>query len=236
MHPALTRGNGVRASGGARGSDGNWQTWLTQRASSRCWCREASRFSPSSCLPSGNGKHASPVRRRSGFNSPGRLHADVAQWSERDLAKVEAPGSRPGIRSHTVLVQLARDTSFRATVIGVRVPGTVLMESEPDRGRASLLTTARVTPWCSSHPLSSEDDAARWRSPPGKRAGVKALVFESPVFLHLRPVPTGPGEPWRVNPPGLRAPFRKRVVANRRGIRVLRSPPWKVRRRRGSGL
>ena len=30
MHPALTRGNGVRASGGARGSDGNWQTWLTQ--------------------------------------------------------------------------------------------------------------------------------------------------------------------------------------------------------------
>jgi hypothetical protein len=40
-------------------------------------------WAPSSCLLSDNGEHASLVRRRSGFDSPGRLHADVAQWSER---------------------------------------------------------------------------------------------------------------------------------------------------------
>jgi hypothetical protein len=62
-------------------------------------------WAPSSCLLSGNGQHSALVRRGSGFNSPGRLHADVAQWLERDLAKVEAPGSRPGIRSHAVIAQ-----------------------------------------------------------------------------------------------------------------------------------
>jgi hypothetical protein len=40
-----------------------------------------------------------------GSESRRRLHADVAQWSERDLAKVEAPGSRLGIRSHAVVAQ-----------------------------------------------------------------------------------------------------------------------------------
>jgi hypothetical protein len=66
------------------------------------------------------------------------------------------------------------------------------MESEPVRDRASLLTTARVTPWCSSHPFSSEDEPVRRLAPAGNRAGVQALAFESPVFLHLRPVHTGP--------------------------------------------
>ena len=34
-------------------------------------------------------------RRLSGFDSPGSLHADVAQQEERHLAMVEATGSRP---------------------------------------------------------------------------------------------------------------------------------------------
>jgi hypothetical protein len=54
-------------------------------------------------LLSGNGKHASPVRRRSGFDSPGRLDADVAQLVEHDVAIAEArvrvPSSAPCDRS-----------------------------------------------------------------------------------------------------------------------------------------
>ena len=99
------------------------------------------------------------------------------------------------------------------------------MESEPVRGRASLLTTARVTPWRSSRPLSSEDDIDRCRSPAGNRAGVKTLAFESPVFLHLAPVHTGressfvESEPARVAGAAPKADERASVT-----VRVRRSP------------
>ena len=77
------------------------------------------------------------------------------------------------------------------------------MESEPDRDRASLLTTARLAPWCSSHPFSSEDEPVRRLAPAGNRAAVIAVAFESPVFLHPLPVHTGPGSRLRnENPPG----------------------------------
>lgn len=53
----------------------------------------------SSCLLSGNGKHASLVRRRSGFDSPGRLHADVAQPIVHDAPNVGVAGSQSAVRS-----------------------------------------------------------------------------------------------------------------------------------------
>ncbi len=142
------------------------------------------------CDRSVSGKHATPPRSQGEFESP---------------------------RSLAVLVQPARDTAFRARVIGVRIPGTVPMESEPDRGRASLLTTARVTPWCSSHPFSSEDEPARRLAPAGNRAALRGgfrilRLPQSPACSHRA------GDPWRVNPPGLRAPFRTRVGAQALGF------------------
>jgi hypothetical protein len=154
------------------------------------------------------------------------LHADVAQWSERDLAKVEAPGSRPGIRSHAVVAQqvehllqqdvvgskpvsrshallgqLGRAASLRRMTFRVRISGgarPLAGESRPIRSartgrfacprpeaawkvnrpgcRAPLLADARVTPWLSSSPPSSEDEPARWSAPAGNR-GVGTSTF-----------------------------------------------------------
>ena len=55
------------------------------------------------------------------------------------------------------------------------------MESEPIRDRASLLTSARLRPWRSSRPLSAvEDEAARVRSPSGKRVAPCEWVSSTP--------------------------------------------------------
>ncbi len=55
------------------------------------------------------------------------------------------------------------------------------MESEPARGRASLLTSARLRPWRSSRPLSAvEDEAARVRSSSGKRVAPCEWVSSTP--------------------------------------------------------
>ena len=80
---------------------------------------------------------------------------------------------------------IGRGAGLRNLAIGVRVPGTVLRESEPIRDRASLLTTARLTPWCSSHPLSSEDEPARWSAPAGNRAAGNTAGFDCSVLCHL---------------------------------------------------
>jgi hypothetical protein len=48
------------------------------------------------------------------------LPADVAQWSERDLATVAAPGSRPGIRSHAVVAQQVEHDIPNVGVAGSR--------------------------------------------------------------------------------------------------------------------
>ena len=79
---------------------------------------------------------------------------------------------------------IGRGAGLRNLAIGVRVPGTVLRESEPIRDRASLLTTARLTPWCSSHPLSSEDEPARRLAPAGNRAAGNTVGFEFSVLCH----------------------------------------------------
>ena len=121
--------------------------------------------------------------------------------SALELAKLAGPVR---IRSVTRRPSpIGRGAGLRNLAVGVRVPGTVPMESEPDRDRASLLTTARLAPWCSSHPFSSEDEPVRRLAPAGKRAAVRAVAFESPVFLHPLPVHTGPGSRLRnENPPG----------------------------------
>ena len=109
----------------------------------------------------------------------------------REFAKLAGPVR---IRSVTRRPSpIGRGAGLRNLAVGVRVPGTVLMESEPVRDRASLLTTARLAPWCSSHPFSSEDEPVRRLAPAGNRAAVIAVAFESPVFLHPLPVHTGPG-------------------------------------------
>ena len=79
---------------------------------------------------------------------------------------------------------IGRGAGLRNLAIGVRVPGTVLRESEPIRDRASLLTTARLTPWCSSHPLSSEAEPARRLAPAGNRAAGNTVGFEFSVLCH----------------------------------------------------
>jgi hypothetical protein len=75
-------------------------------------------------LLSGNGKHVSPVRRQSGFDSPSRL-----------------------LMVHAELAQQVRGAPFRAERFAVRIRGSVLgrgrdghppaLEGEPDR-RAGL--------------------------------------------------------------------------------------------------
>lgn len=83
-------------------------------------------------LLSGNGKHASSVRRQPGFDSPGRLfvvHAELAQ-------PVEAPRpGRGGSRFESVVRHFGRRSGQAC--------------------RAPLLADARVTPCRSSRPPSS---------------------------------------------------------------------------------
>jgi len=92
------------------------------------------------------------------------------------------------------------------------------MESEPDRGRASLLTTARLAPWCSSHPLSSEDEPARRLAPAGNRAALRG------GFRILR-LPLPPACSHRAGEQRLerelarwQAPPRKRLAAEAVGV------------------
>jgi hypothetical protein len=57
-------------------------------------------------------------------------------------------------------------------------------------GRARPLSDAPVARWRSSRPPSSEDEPVRRLAPAGNRAAVRAVAFESPVFLHLPSVHT----------------------------------------------
>src|SRR6185312_8231087 len=117
MHWALTPGNGVRASGGARGSEATGRprepkprgmrvrlappvlmpagpTGRTPR-SGRGW----SWFESTAGSAAAHGCDPAPVRRAVRIGTGRRLHADVAQQEERHLAMVEVTGSRPVIRS-----------------------------------------------------------------------------------------------------------------------------------------
>ncbi len=69
-------------------------------------------------------------------------------------------------------------------MFGVRIPGTVLMEGEPARGRAPLLADVRVVLCRSSRPPSSEDEPARWLAPIGNRVAPRGAI------RFLRPLPS----------------------------------------------
>jgi hypothetical protein len=98
----------------------------------------------------------------------------------------------------------------------VRIPGWAPWRVNQSGNWASLLTSARVTPWDSSSPLSAwEDEAARARSPSGKRVGVREGSVDR---VHRLPL-------WRVNRAGVPAPPRKRMGARKcAGAQDLRSP------------
>jgi hypothetical protein len=122
----------------------------------------------------------------------GRLHADVAQRLAHHLAKVRVASSNLVICSHAVVPQqvtavpmpwpppesgqplacrpspMARGTAFRARVFGVRIPGTVLMESEPIRDRDRFEGGSASWRWGSCPPLS-----ARGRCAAGAAAGLE---------------------------------------------------------------
>jgi hypothetical protein len=97
------------------------------------------------------------------------------------------------------------------------------MESEPIRDRASLLTSAHPL-WCGLRLLRSpltEDEAARVRSPPGKRVGAcRVLWIVSTVF-----------RPWRVNPQGGgRRPESGRARGSVLGLKTSALCSWMVNR------
>lgn len=91
-----------------------------------------------------------------------------------------------------------------------------------------MLTDARVAPWRSSRPLSSEgDETTRWWSPSGKRVGVGRPCGSCP-----------PPSAMESEPAGRQAPFRKRVAAARRwgSGPPLSAHGWRTGRVAGSGL
>jgi hypothetical protein len=105
-------------------------------------------------------------------------------------------------------------------VIGVRIPGTALMEGEPARGRAPLLADARVTPCRSSRPSSSEDEPARSAGPgrkPGGRQQRGDSNSPSSAISRLF-TPGGGADPAEREPAGWRAPPRKRLAARAVGL------------------
>jgi hypothetical protein len=108
------------------------------------------------------------------------LHADVAQWSERDLAKVEAPGSRPGIRSHAVVAQQVEHLLPRQDVAGSKP----VSRSHALLGGSRPLRSARTGRFVCPRPertLEGEPDRA-----PGSVASGCAgdtVAFESLAFL-----------------------------------------------------
>ena len=93
--------------------------------------------------------------------------------------------------SRAVLVQLARDAVFRARMIGVRVPGTVLMEGEPARAPGSVASgcagnrSVRVArlPRRMNQPGGWPRLETGWR--------LMAVGFDFSVLFHLPPVHTG---------------------------------------------
>src|SRR5260221_13306897 len=87
MYPALTRGNGVRDPGGARGRDGNWQTSRAQ-TSRHAGSDPAARTIPHSF----NWQDPGFWSRESWFESTVGSSALVAR-SARAVAS-EAPGTR----------------------------------------------------------------------------------------------------------------------------------------------
>lgn len=84
--------------------------------------------------------------------------------------------------------------------------------------RAPLLADAALQRWLSSSPPSSEDEPARWLALAGNR-----VAAETREIRFLRPLPSpvrshlAGEQSWRVNPPGSRAPPRKRL-----GVHALR--------------
>jgi hypothetical protein len=96
------------------------------------------------------------------FESGRRLHVAVAQWSERDLAKVEAGSSR--LLSHSKRWwrngRRARLRSVCPSDVRVRVsPGARWRVNQPGCW-ASLLPSACLRAWLSISPLS-----AHWKVP-----------------------------------------------------------------------
>jgi hypothetical protein len=100
-------------------------------------------------------------------------------------------------------------------------------ESEPVRDRASLLTTARVTPWRLSRPLSSEDEPAGRLASVGNRVGAERRCGSGPSSSAISRLFTSGGravvesEPARVA--GVVSKTNERASVT---VRVRRSPPW----------
>jgi hypothetical protein len=136
-------------------------------------------------LLSGNGKHASPVRRQSRFDSSSRLSVTVVSAESTWPRHGHRTSSNLVGHSRAVLVQLARDAAFRAQRFGVRVPGTVLRKVNRPGRRAPLLADAAFRRWLSNSPPSSEDEPARWLAPAGNRAAANGRGFRL-----LRPLPS----------------------------------------------
>jgi hypothetical protein len=130
--------------------------------------------------------------RGPGFKSRRRLPVTVVSAVQHS----STPCSQGRFKSGRSLAcrpsPIGRGAGLRNLAVGVRVPGTVLTESEPARGRASPLTTARFTPWCSSHPLSSEDEPARRLAPAGNRAAAgTSWASTAPSSAISRPFASG---------------------------------------------
>jgi hypothetical protein len=89
-------------------------------------------------------------------------------------------------------------------------PSRRTTEGEPARGRASLLTSARVTPWASIAPLSAlEDEPGGYPAPAGNRAVPRGMGVGISVLRSRKMKP-----PWRRSPIRIRV---RRVTARGSG-------------------
>ena len=157
------------------GSSGRWGSRQTRRA----FDPAASRFepwAPSSCLRSSSGESASLVRTRArvrippkapcGCSSAGQS-ASLPSWRSpvrsRSAARMPLKKGRRGLFKRWWRNWQPRTPQERVSSdMRVRLPPGARRVNRPGC-RASLLTSARVTPWRSSRPLSAMgDEITRW--------------------------------------------------------------------------
>ena len=131
--------------------------------------------------------------RGHGFESRRRLHSVVARQVRASPCQVEGHRFEAGQPLQAVLAQLAEAQVPGTWRSGFESPGRYSWKVNRPGGRARPLSDAPVARWRSSRPPSSEDEPDRRLAPAGNRTAVRAVAFESPVYLHPLPVHTGPG-------------------------------------------
>ena len=183
--------------------------------------------SSNSCLLSGNGKHASLVRRQSGFDSPGRLASTCgcsSARSEHFPAKEEV--ARSNRVSHSCRTRpTGRGAPLRPGRFAVRIRGSARRVNQPGCW-ASLLTTARFIAVAFESPALFSWMVNRTGAPAsfGTRMRANPRRIVSAAILGTRTC--------RVAGAASRADGRATVGVGTSSFLV---EPRKMRRRRGTG-